>query len=162
MAIRYCNRDYSALNMQLLLSPNIIITASPQYIADMGAVDSLEDLHRHQLIHCIPPKPSQAETSLVWNNILPESVINTEKSFIVPEDHLAIEAAIHGHGLVLAEQILVSDALRNGQLQQVFPQTFPSSSAYYLVYAKGARASRLRDAFLAWLQQRLNEEIRFC
>ena len=56
MTIRYCNRDYPALQMQLLPNPNIIITFDSGCIARMRMRYSLRNLNGDQPLHCIPPK----------------------------------------------------------------------------------------------------------
>lgn len=72
---------------------------------------------------------------------------------------LLIDAAIAGHGVMLARNVLVADALATGQLVRLFDTAIPFDGAYYFVRPRhDARLTKEIDAFGQWLAVTLQSE----
>lgn len=68
------------------------------------------------------------------------------------DEHYALQAAIAGHGLVLASTVLVADSVAQGLLHPYRPDTRLSAARYCAVCVPGhERRTPVRE-FLAWLQ----------
>ena len=69
-------------------------------------------------------------------------------------DH-AIQAAIEGAGILLAQGLLAHDDLRNGRLVAPFDLTLPSRRAVYFVCPKGRERRPNVKAFREWVKQEM-------
>lgn len=70
---------------------------------------------------------------------------------VYDEEHYALQAAVAGHGLVLASSVLVADLLRNGLLAAFRPGVTVPGARYTALCAPGRERHRPVSAFLAWL-----------
>ena len=65
---------------------------------------------------------------------------------------LCLEAAIAGHGVMLAWDLLAADALADGRLVAPFGVTAESGLGYYVVTSPAGRPSRKVQKFRRWLE----------
>jgi LysR family glycine cleavage system transcriptional activator len=63
----------------------------------------------------------------------------------------AVEAAVHGDGVVHGRSALVADDLAAGRLVRPFDLAVRAASEYYVVYPSGALRQRKVRAFRDWL-----------
>lgn len=63
----------------------------------------------------------------------------------------AVEAAVHGEGVLFGRSALVSADLAAGRLVRPFDLALKSRSKYYVVYPEGALRQRKVKAFRDWL-----------
>ncbi|MNP23113.1 Glycine cleavage system transcriptional activator [compost metagenome] len=71
------------------------------------------------------------------------------------DEHYALQAAIAGHGLVLASDVLVADSVARGLLQAYRPDIRIPAAHYQAVCVPGReRMSPIRE-FLAWLDEQI-------
>ncbi|MCY1404679.1 Glycine cleavage system transcriptional activator [compost metagenome] len=71
------------------------------------------------------------------------------------DEHYALQAAIAGHGLVLASDVLVADSVARGLLQPYRPDIRMPAAHYQAVCVPGReRLSPIRE-FLAWLDEQI-------
>lgn len=68
------------------------------------------------------------------------------------EEQHALQAAIVGHGLVLASQVLVAEAVARGQLVPYRPEIRLTGARYTLVCVPGRERQPAVRAFSEWLQ----------
>ena len=66
---------------------------------------------------------------------------------------MALDAAIAGHGVVLAYSTIAAADLAAGRLVRLFSLALPDLFAYYIVTAPGARERPKVRAFRNWLRQ---------
>jgi LysR family glycine cleavage system transcriptional activator len=64
---------------------------------------------------------------------------------------LALEAAIAGHGVAIADRGLIADHIRSGQLVTLFDIVLPTEFAYYLIYPQGREDDPNIATFRQWL-----------
>lgn len=69
------------------------------------------------------------------------------------DEHYALSAAIAGHGLVLASNVLVADSVAKGLLQAYRPDITLPGPRYVAVCTPGRERQSPVKEFLAWLEQ---------
>jgi DNA-binding transcriptional LysR family regulator len=69
------------------------------------------------------------------------------------DEHYALSAAVAGHGLVLASNVLVADSLKRGELVAYRPQISLPGPRYVAVCVPGRERQEPVKAFLAWLAE---------
>jgi len=67
--------------------------------------------------------------------------------------YMALDAAIAGHGVVLAYSTIAAADLAAGRLVRLFSLALPDLFAYYIVTVPGARERPKVRAFRNWLRQ---------
>jgi LysR family transcriptional regulator, glycine cleavage system transcriptional activator len=67
--------------------------------------------------------------------------------------YMALDAAIAGHGVVLAYSTIAAADLAAGRLVRLFSLALPDLFAYYIVSAPGALERPKVRAFRAWLRE---------
>jgi LysR family transcriptional regulator, glycine cleavage system transcriptional activator len=72
--------------------------------------------------------------------------------------YLALDAAIAGHGVVLAYSTIAAGDLAAGRLVRLFSLALPDLFAYYIVTAPGALERPKVRAFRNWLRQEADSD----
>lgn len=67
------------------------------------------------------------------------------------EEQHALQAAIAGHGLVLASQVLVADSVMRGELTAFMPEVRLPGAVYTVVCVPGRERREAVRAFFSWL-----------
>jgi LysR family glycine cleavage system transcriptional activator len=65
--------------------------------------------------------------------------------------HLAIGAAIHGHGVALGDSVTASGLLAKGQLVTPFNLSVPAVDAFYVVCRNEVKSAPIAQVFIDWL-----------
>ncbi len=129
------------------LAPNRrVLCASPAYLAEHGAPESLDDLRRHAQL--------AAENQSTWRLEGPEGavVFRARSRVRTNSSEVARELALAGVGIALRSTWDVGDELRDGRLQVVLPQYAGSSDvAIFALTAGRARAETRVRAFIDFL-----------
>lgn len=129
------------------LAPNRrVLCASPAYLAEYGAPDSLDDLRRHAQL--------AAENQSIWRLEGPEGpvVFRARSRVRTNSSEVARELALAGGGVALRSTWDVGDELRDGRLKVVLPQYAGSSDvAIFALTAGRARAETRVRAFIEFL-----------
>jgi len=129
------------------LAPNRrVLCASPAYLAEHGAPESLDDLRRHAQL--------AAENQSTWRLEGPEGavVFRARSRVRTNSSEVARELALAGVGVALRSTWDVGDELRDGRLQVVLPQYAGSSDvAIFALTAGRARAETRVRAFIDFL-----------
>jgi LysR family glycine cleavage system transcriptional activator len=127
---------------------------SPQLLKSGPPLDSPDDLRHHALIHdqAVERDPL-VPTWAMWLKAagVPEVPVHSGLSFST--GHLALEAALAGHGVVLAYSTIAAADLAAGRLVRLFSLALPDLFAYYIVTAPGALERPKVKAFRNWLRQ---------
>ena len=70
----------------------------------------------------------------------------------------AVQLALMGQGIAMADPLLVSDELASGALVLAHPNRYPSGESYHLVHRLPDRSDTRVAVLLAWLRQRLGDQ----
>lgn len=154
LALRHGTGDYPGLEVERLTGATLFPVCSPKLLAGAPPLRTPADLRRHTLLHvpwgtCDATEPDWSE----WLKSAGVDVVDAERGPRFNHSSYAIQAAIEGHGVALASEVLVADDLAAGRLVQPFAEGVSGSGcfAYFLVYPPHkAKLARVR-AFRAWL-----------
>ncbi len=151
-AIRFGTHRDENLIYSELYRPEILIVASPDYLTRRGYLRSLDALDRHNLIQCIPPSGIHTELHLQWHNLSPTA---PPAYLEVPEEHMALSAAMQGKGLVLMEDIYVTQELESGLLVKAHDASFAARATYRFVTTAAQDKDVALETLSGWLSDRL-------
>jgi LysR family transcriptional regulator, glycine cleavage system transcriptional activator len=153
IAIRYGGGRYPGLDIELLMKNEVFPACSPQLLANGPPLRTPADLPAHALIHdqTIERDPL-APTWSMWLKAAGVETVPTATGLSFNNMHLALDAAIAGHGVVLAQNTIAAADLAAGRLVRLFTLALPDPFAYYIVTAPGALERPKVRAFRNWLR----------
>ncbi|MBV9861620.1 MAG: transcriptional regulator GcvA [Alphaproteobacteria bacterium] len=154
IAIRYGTGRYPGLEVELLLRNEVFPACSPLLLKSGPPLNTPEDLRHHALIHdqAVERDPL-VPTWPMWLRAAGVSGVPTNSGLSVSTNHLALEAAIGGHGVVLAYSAIAAADIAAGRLVRLFSLALPDLFAYYIVTAPGALERPKVRAFRDWLRE---------
>jgi LysR family glycine cleavage system transcriptional activator len=152
IAIRYGAGHYPGLDVELLFTNEVFPACSPQLLAAGPPLRIPDDLRNHALIHdqAIERDPL-APTWPMWLKAAGVKDVAATAGLSFNNMHLALDAAIAGHGVVLAQSTIAAADLATGRLVRLFSLALPDLFAYYIVTAPGALERPKVRAFRQWL-----------
>jgi LysR family glycine cleavage system transcriptional activator len=153
IAIRYGAGRYPGLDVELLMKNEVFPACSPQLLAKGPPLRTPADLPAHALIHdqAIERDPL-APTWSMWLKAAGVENIPSITGLSFNNMHLALDATIAGHGVVLAQNTIAAADLAAGRLVRLFTLALPDPFAYYVVTAPGALERPKVRAFRDWLR----------
>ncbi len=154
IAIRYGSGRYGKLISEHLFDITLVPVCNPKLISGKYSINKPADLCNHTLIH-IETMHSQKSLS-EWPSWFKISAVDDFKfdsylSFNIAS--IAIEAAIDGQGILLIEEELIENELRNGSLVKPFSNnhTLNTEFNYSLVYPAEHLHLQKVDIFRKWI-----------
>ena len=161
VAIRYGSGRYPGLDVELLLKNEVFPACSPQLLASGPPLRSPDDLRHHALIHdqAVERDPL-VPTWPMWLRAAGVKDVSATSGLSFSGSHLALDAAIAGHGVVLAYSTIAAADLAAGRLVRLFSLALPDLFAYYIVTAPGALERGKVKAFRNWLRQEADADHR--
>jgi DNA-binding transcriptional LysR family regulator len=136
LAIRHGSLADSSLTARKLSETDLVLVASPGYIANQGRPKRLADLAKHECIvftHGREPRPWVFKSTGEAVHLTPTGLIYTGDA-----EHIRA-AVIGGMGLAQAPRWLVDDEIRAGNLKVLLPGLQPERLPIHLVYPAGRR-----------------------
>jgi LysR family glycine cleavage system transcriptional activator len=154
VAIRYGRGQYPGLEVELLFTNEVFPACSPQLLNAGPPLRTPDDLALHALIHdqAIERDPL-VPTWPMWLKAAGVKNVPAAGGLSFNNMHLALDAAIAGHGVVLAHSTIAAADLAAGRLVRLFSLALPDQFAYYIVTALGALERPKVRAFRNWLRQ---------
>jgi len=154
MAIRYGTGRYPGLDVELLLKNEVFPACSPQLLTSGPPLRTPDDLRHHALIHdqAVERDPL-VPTWPMWLRAAGVKGVSGTSGLSFSGSHLALDAAIAGHGVVLAYSTIAAADLAAGRLVRLFSLALPDLFAYYIVTARGALERPKVKAFRNWLRE---------
>ncbi|MBB3655649.1 LysR family glycine cleavage system transcriptional activator [Rhizobium sp. BK650] len=146
LAVRYGRPPFGpGLNAELLFEQEVIAVCSPILLADRTPPRTAEELAAYPLLH---------DAHNLWPEFVERHLTNSRsasfKGISFSQTSHAIEAAIAGQGIVLANGGFVTDDLAKGRLVRVFEARLRGPSDIYLVWPRYRKSSAL-DTVIDWL-----------
>src|SRR6266852_8518513 len=153
LAIRYGTGRYPGLTVELLLQNEVFPACSPHLLEAGPPLRAPDDLRHHALIHdqAVDRDPL-APTWAMWLKAAGVDGIPATSGLTFSFGYMALEAAIAGHGVVLAYSTIAAADLAAGRLVRLFSLALPDLFAYYIVTAPGALERPKVRAFRDWLR----------
>ena len=153
IAIRYGTGNYPGLDVELLFTNEVFPACSPQLLTTGPPLRTPDDLPLHNLIHdqAIERDPL-VPTWPMWLKAAGVKSIPEISGLSFNNMHLALDAAIAGHGVVLAQSTIAAADLATGRLVRLFSLALPDQFAYYIVTAPGTLERPKVRSFRDWLR----------
>lgn len=146
LAIRAVSRDDPKLFCQALMDERFSAYGAPELIASLN-VDQVELINLNLTI--------PGAFSVNWQSWCTaadcQAWLETAQMREFDDEHFALGAAIAGHGLVLASNVLVADSLRRGELVPYRPEISLAGPRYVAACVPGKERHAPVTAFLSWL-----------
>lgn len=154
LALRHGTGDYPGLEVERLTGGRLLPVCSPKLLEGDRPLREPRDLRHHTLLHvpwglCGSTEPDWCD----WLKTAGVDDVDTERGPRFNHSSYAIQAAIEGHGVALADEVLVSDDLAAGRLVHPFGQGVSGATpfAYFLVYPPHKGKLKRVQAFRTWL-----------
>jgi LysR family glycine cleavage system transcriptional activator len=154
LAIRYGTGRYAGLNVELLAKNEVFPACSPALLKAGPPLNTPDDLRHHALIHdqAVDRDPL-VPTWAMWLKAAGVHDMPPAPGLTFSAGHMALDAAIAGHGVALAYSTIAADDIAAGRLVRLFSLSLPDLFAYYLVTAPGALERSKVKAFRDWLRR---------
>ncbi len=154
LAIRYGTGRYPGLDVELLMRNEVFPACSPRLLEAGPPLRTPDDLRHHALIHdqAVDRDPL-APTWAMWLKAAGVNGIPASSGLTFSFGYMALEAALAGHGVVLAYSTIAAADLAAGRLVRLFSLALPDLFAYYIATAPGALERPKVRAFRDWLRQ---------
>jgi LysR family glycine cleavage system transcriptional activator len=156
LGIRFGFGQWPGLIAERLFSYDWVPVCAPSLLADGQGLERPADLRHVVRLH-VAIRPDDWRMWLLAAGV---EGIDPDAGPVFESMPIALEAAIQGMGVVVAERHLVRDDVAAGKLVTLFDEIHvPSSGAFYLVYPEGGLRDARIKAFRDWLfkERRLSE-----
>lgn len=158
LALRHGTGDYPGLEVERLTGGTLLPVCSPKLLEGPHPLKTPDDLRHHTLLHvpweaCCATDPDWSD----WLKTAGVTGIDPDRGSRFNHSSYAIQAAVEGQGVALADEVLISDDLAAGRLVCPFGTGASGATpfAYYLVYPpQKAKLERVR-AFRDWLMEEI-------
>lgn len=158
LAVRFGHMKDSSLKARRLAPHRMIICGSPDYFSHAGRPETPEALSLH---NCLTYKRSEGPTTWTMHGSDQTTEVSVSGNFQSNNIEAILVAARKGLGIARLPAWMISDDLRNGILERVFPrhQVLPSDDdpAIYAVYPSNRHPSLKVRVFLDFLVDRIND-----
>lgn len=158
--IRFGTGNYPGYNANLLLPDTVFPVCAP-FILNQTPLRRFSDLRNHTLLHDVDIGAD--EPMMTWKRWLRDAGVLAE----VPErgvefgDSIMLtEAAARGQGVALGRMSLVRDHLQTGRLVRPLKGEQPSDYSYYTVTTVAASKRPRVRAFIRWLEEEADKDMR--
>lgn len=160
IGIRIGDLPDSTMHGKTVGQVNLILVASPQYLAQYGIPQTPDDLHQHTLI-----ASSAGNMSHDWyfNNQQSDvkkqnkQSIRIQPRLTVTSNQAAIDAAVSGLGIARLISYQVDDELEQGQLKVVLSEHQLPSLPVHILHREGRMASSKVRSFIDLMVQNLRK-----
>lgn len=146
VAIYYGRGNWPGLRCDLLYQECLLPVCAPTLLTGAKPLQSLSDLRHHVLLHDRSRKD--------WKAYAKEyhlSDINLDHGPIFSHSSMVLQAAAHGQGVALGNNVLAQPELESGRLICPFDEILMSKNAFYLVsQSRDAESGRIA-AFREWV-----------
>ncbi len=157
IGVRYGAGDWPGLTAEKLMDEEVYPVCSPSLLKQR-CIDRPADLIGQTLIHDLSVGPQTGfATWESWLDRAGAPAALTQRGLRINNSAAVLQAAIDGHGVVLARSIMARDDVAAGRLVRLFPEiTVASHLAYYVVYRPECSTLPKLVAFRDWLYEEAN------
>lgn len=152
LSIRFGEGRAAGHRCDALLSPDYTLVCSPSLLLGKRPLRTPADLRWHELIHdeSIPDEAIRPSWE-AWLRKAGAPAVDATRGPRFGNTTLAIEAALAGQGVVLAQRQLLSRDIAAGRLAAPFPDTVSCPFFYYLATPEAIAGRAVVQAFRRWL-----------
>lgn len=146
VAIFYGRGNWPGLRVEKLYAEYLLPVCAPVLLTGDKPLQSPADLQHVTLLHDASRKDWQS-----WVRQVGHPQINVQQGPIFSHSAMVLQAAIHGQGVALANNIMVESELASGRLVCPFTEVLSSKNAFYLVYHDSQSELGKIAAFRQWI-----------
>jgi LysR family glycine cleavage system transcriptional activator len=152
LAIRYGRGDWSGVQARLLTRETLKPVCAPSWREQLGDKPDPEQLLELPLLFGDAPE--------TWDDYFASlSLVDRRGARSRPtatDDNVLMQSCLNGQGFILGRELLVSNALKSGQLIAPFPHTITASYAYWIVTPNSGDLTPQARAFEALLAEEID------
>ncbi|QUG73834.1 LysR family transcriptional regulator [Erwinia sp. E602] len=133
---------------QLLGEYQMVVCATPEYLAQHGTPQTPQDLYQHRCLCNMAWNKSNAWqfAGIPWP---------TDGSFVCNDGQALRQAALAGAGLILQPRILLAEDIAAGRLVELLQPWRQSSRPIHLLWRQDLSPSEKRRSFISWMREQL-------
>ena len=146
IAIFYGRGNWPGLRVEKLYAEYLLPVCAPVLLTGERPLQSPADLEHVTLLHDASRRDWQS-----WVRQVGLSHINVQQGPIFSHSAMVLQAAIHGQGIALANNVMVQSELSSGRLVCPFNEVLSSKNAFYLVYHDSQAELGKIAAFRQWI-----------
>lgn len=160
VALRYGAGNYPGLHVERLMLADAFPVCSPRLLGkSRPPLKRAIDLKRHTLLHDESSNRSKDVPNwALWLKAAGAAEVDPRRGPVFGSIHLAIEAAIAGHGVAIGLAPLVEQDLKSGRLVRPFELTLPNAFSFWLVCPRKRVNDPIIRKFRHWLIVEANPE----
>ncbi|MDH2927132.1 transcriptional regulator GcvA [Lonepinella koalarum] len=151
VAIYYGYGNWDNLYAERLAKADLVILASPKLL-EKKPIHSAQDLQQHQLIHI-----HNHDNWQMMAHFLNIELPNVQNGCIFSHTLMALQTALYGQGLILANQMLAQQEIDQGNLQIVLPMKLPDPKSFYVVNNQVRNNEKTIQSFRHWIVQEIDK-----
>ncbi|WP_375414269.1 transcriptional regulator GcvA [uncultured Bradyrhizobium sp.] len=144
--IRYGTGHFPGFRNILIRPERFDPVCSPRLLVEGPPLKSHRDLNSHMLLH-----DEFREGWLTWCQAQMIDGVDVKRGLSFADEHLALKAAIEGHGVALGEALLIERDILAGRLVRPLGKGISRDSGYYLICSDGSVACAKIKTFLSFL-----------
>ena len=154
VAVRYGSGAYPALRSDCLFDELVVPVCSPTLLTGAHPIRTPDDLRHHTLLHLDWRMEEEAAPNWrMWLLAAGLEGIDPTRGPRFNYESMVVQAAIEGHGVALADRVLVEDDLAAGRLVMPFKLSLPGPTrfCYFLVSPESTADLPKIVAFRDWI-----------
>jgi DNA-binding transcriptional LysR family regulator len=156
LAIRGRTPPDSSLVARRLEDAELVLVASPAYLARAGTPRSLHDLAQHECVQFVLPSTGQPVPWL-FRRDGQDLDLQTPPSYRCADDYLGVVTLVrHGAGLLQTYRYIVQDDLAAQRLHEVLPEAGGRSRPFSLLYPNREHTALRVRALIEFLVEELS------
>ena len=152
IGIRFGEGNYKGLRTDLLIQENTLPVCSPRLLEGTHPLKQPGDLRHHRLLHCDwGYQDGEQPNWAMWLQMAGVEDVDPTRGPTFTTEVLALEAAIDGQGIALANRKIIANDLAEGRLVLPFDLTLTSKYGFYVVCPEASADLPKNAAFREWL-----------
>ncbi|OZS66113.1 transcriptional regulator [Proteus mirabilis] len=155
VAIFYGRGNWTGLRTDRLYAEYLIPVCAPSLLTGEKPLKTPSDLIYHTLLH----DTSRRDWRAYVRQLEIQNQINVQQGPIFSHSSMVIQAAVHGQGVALVNNVMARSEIESGRLVRPFQDVLVSKNAFYLVCQDSQAELGKIAAFRQWiLSQAANEQ----
>jgi len=159
VAIFHGRGNWPGLRTERLYAEYLLPVCAPSLLMGDNALKTPEDLAKHTLLH-----DASRRDWLAYTKQLGLQHINVQQGPIFSHSAMVVQAAVHGQGVALANNVMAQTEIEAGRLVCPFNEVLIRKNAFYLVCHDSQAELGKIAAFRQWILARAaseQEKLRF-
>ncbi|MFT5503841.1 MAG: LysR family glycine cleavage system transcriptional activator, partial [Gammaproteobacteria bacterium] len=146
LSIVYGDGNWKDMQVHLLYPLTFFPVCSPRLVENLGKISKPESLTDYRLLHHIDHSNWSA-----WLAAAKARNVDSSSGIIFSDINHSLSAAIAGHGIAIADNVLANDSLNDGSLIKLFDKEIPGPKSYYLVVNEEKSKQPACSACVEWI-----------